>query len=106
MQSYAIAEQQISASSQYSADHSKNRGRLNTVRTGTKKGGWSARTNDDNQWLQIELGEGYTKVIRVATQGRSDSNQWVETYKLQYSDDEVDFRYYKEQGQTTEKVRC
>jgi len=45
------------------------------------------------------------KVTRVATQGRySVYNQWVTKYKLQYSDDGVNFQYYKEQGQTTDKV--
>ena len=105
MASYAIKEQQISASSQYSADHSTNRGRLNTVKTGNKQGAWSARTNDDNQWLQIELGRENTRVTRVATQGRSDLDQWVKTYKLQYSDDGENFQYYRQQGQTTDKVR-
>ena len=105
MANYAITDRQITASSQYSDGHSRNRGRLNVVKTGNKQGAWSARTNDGNQWLQIELGEENTKVTRVATQGRSDIDQWVKTYKLQYSDDGENFHYFREQGQTTEKVR-
>ena len=105
MADYAITDKQISASSYYGANYTPNRGRLNTVLTGTRKGGWAAHTNDSSQWLQIELGREYTKVTRVATQGRSDTDQWVGTYKLQYSDDGENFQYYREQGKTTNKVR-
>ena len=105
MASYAIAEQQITASSQYSDAHSKNRGRLNTVKTENKHGAWSSRPSDANQWLQIKLGTESTKVTRVATQGRNGYDQWVETYKLQYSDDGENFQHYREHKQTTDKVK-
>lgn len=43
----------------------------------------------------------------VATQGRrsSNANQWVTKYKLQYSDDETSFKYYREPGQASDKVQ-
>jgi len=38
-------------------------------------------------------------VTRVATQGRNAAySQWVTKYKLQYSDDGVNFQYYQENG--------
>ena len=104
MESGKITDKQLSASSQYNANHGVNRARLRTKITGNKQGAWVPRTNDGNQWLQIDLGGKYTKVKRVGTQGRFNSNQWVITYKLQYSDDGVNFQYYREQGQTTDKV--
>ena len=59
------------------------------------------------RWItpsEIELGSEYTNVTRIATQGGSDLDQWVETYKLQYSDDGVNYQYYREQGATEDKV--
>ena len=104
MEDGVITDTQVRASSHYDANHRPERGRLNMQITGNKQGGWVTRTNNADQWLQIDLGEQYTKVTRVATQGRFQFNQWVKTYKLQYSDDGVNFQYYKEQGQTTDKV--
>ena len=72
-------------------------------RIGYQGGSWIARKNDLNQWLQIDLG-GYTTLTRVATQGRSDADQWVTKYKLQYSDDGVIFQFYKEPQKTAAKV--
>ena len=49
--------------------------------------------------MQIDLGNQHTKVTRVATQGRNAAySQWVTKYKLQYSDDGVNFQYYQENG--------
>lgn len=76
-------------------------GRLNHNKHGSA---WSAGTNDDKQWLQIDLGNPNTVVTRAATQGRNAHNQWVTTYSLQFSGDGLNFQYYKEQGQTEKKV--
>jgi len=100
-----ITDGQISASSQYSSHHSPNRSRLNIQASEAKKGAWSASTDDLNQWLQIDMVNQYTTVTRVATQGRNDYVQWVTKYALQFSDDGVDFQYYREQGQNTYKVK-
>lgn len=43
-------------------------------------------------------------VTGVATQGRSDYPQIVTKYKLLYSQDGKDFLYYRETGQTEDKV--
>ena len=36
-----------------------------------------------------------TKIIRIAIQGRPDSSQWVTTFWLSSSQDNVNFVYYK-----------
>ena len=96
----ALTELQISASTEWDFDHSANIGRLfKTFRAGA----WSAGINDGNQWIQLDLGGRRIKVTRVATQGRY-NGQSVTTYKLQYSENTVNFYYYKEQGQTSDKV--
>ena len=98
MESKAIADAQISASSQMNGSHSAPQARLHF------KAGWSALKSDLHQWLQVDLGS-YTTVTRVATQGVKDGNkQWVTKYRLQYSDDGMTFQYYKERGDTSAKV--
>ena len=98
MENGAILDEQITASSQSNSDHAPFQGRLHFQKS------WTAGTTNLHQWLQVDLGSQYTKVTRVATQGRNDAAQWVTKYKLSYSDDGVNFQYHKEQGQTTAKV--
>ncbi len=106
MEHGAITDGQISASSEWDANHAAIQGRLNFHQAGSKMGAWSALTNDANQWLQVDLGSYYTKVTRVATQGRDGAhNQWVTMYQLQYGNNGVNFRYYREQGKTASKVK-
>ena len=102
----AISDSQISASSQLDSSHAVTQARLHFKATSGKAGSWSAGINDVNQWLQIDLGSRHTNVTSVASQGRNDSLQWVTKYKLQYSNDGVNYQYYREQGQTADKVKC
>ena len=107
MASGAISDGQISASSQWDGNHASSQGRLNFQAVPGKAGSWSALTNDANQWLQIDLGinwgNQHIKVTRVATQGRNGYSQWVTRYKLQYSDDGVNFLNYQQKW--ADKVR-
>ena len=105
MQNGAIQDSQIKASSEWDGNHAAIQGRLHFKAIPGKAGSWSARSNDMNQWLQIDLGNQHTKVTRIATQGRNAYNQWVTKYKLLFSDNGVNFHYYKEQGNQAIKVR-
>ena len=106
MENGAISDAQISASSQWDNYHGPRRARLNGKRSaGNGVGAWCAITNDIYQWLQVDLRK-YTTVTRIATQGRSDwGNQWVTKYRLQYSEDGVNFHFYKALGQDSAMVR-
>ena len=105
MESGEISDGQISASSRWGANYDAIQGRLHFQAGGDKAGSWSAETNGRDQWLQIDLGNHYTKVTSVATQGRNgQKSQWVTQYKLQYSDDGVKFQFYRERGEKTNKV--
>ena len=107
MESRAITDGQITASSEWNRndyDHAAIQGRLHFTAGDGKTGAWSAGRNDDNQWLQVDLLGQYI-VTRVATQGRNGYSQWVRKYKLQYSDDGKNFQYYREQVETTDKVK-
>ena len=105
MKSGVISDGQITASSQFDANHAPFQGRLGFRKIPWKAGSWSAARNDFNQWLQVDLGIQYFKVRRVATQGRNDAAQWVTKYKLQYGNDVVSIQYYREQGQVVNKVK-
>ena len=95
MESGAILDTQISASSHYPGD-APQQARLR------RPGSWGA-TDDINEWLQIDLVNPNTSVTGVATQGFG-LWDWVTTYKLQYCNNGVNFTYYKEQGQIADRV--
>ena len=105
MQSNAIPNAHIRASTEWDKNHAAIQGRLHFKAGGGKQGAWSARSNDVNQWLQVDLGNKHTEVTGVATQGRNAYGQWVTKYKLQYSHDGVNFYYYKDHEQSGTKVR-
>ena len=106
MENGAILDEQITSSSQRDENHAPFQGRLHFQASGRKQGSWVAASSDVHQWLQIDFGSQFTKVTRVATQGRNGvCCEWVSRYKLQYCDNGVNFQYYREQGQTADKVR-
>jgi len=98
MESGAMSDAQISASSQWNAYHAAKQARLHFQARPGIAWSWAARTNHVNQWLQIDLGYQYTNVTLVATQGRNAYFQRVTICKLQYSDDGVNFQNYSEHG--------
>ena len=97
MESLAISDAQISASSQWDVNHAAIQGRLNFKAGSGKQGGWLAKYNNQDQWLQADLGSS-KKVTHLATQGRNGYDQWVTSYKVEYSNDGSSFLYYQEQG--------
>ena len=79
-----IPDSALTASTVYSAVCAPMRARLNLAAASGKVGSWCVKTNNVNQWLQIDLGSP-TTVTKVATQGRQDSSQWITSYSLSYS---------------------
>ena len=53
------------------------------------------RYNNARQWLNIDLGT-ISRVKRISTQGRYDADQWVTSYTVSYSVDNIKFYPYKE----------
>ena len=94
-----ISDAQISASSHWDSNHAAVNGRLDFP------GAWTALIDDENQWLQVDLGNQHTTVTHVATQGGHANRAWVKTYKLQYSENVVRLQYYYEEGKSVVKVR-
>lgn len=103
MESGTISNGQIRASSEYAAHLAASCGRLH-LQLGGCHGSWAAADRDVNQWLQVDLVNQHTTVTGVATQGRTENNQWVKTYRLQYGNN-GELQDYKQQGETTIKVK-
>ena len=106
MESGDISNGQVSASSEWDGNHAAIQARLYFEAAPGKAGSWSAKYNNLDQWLQIDLGSKH-EVTGLATQGRNGYGQWVTKYKVQYSDNGVNFQYYiyMEQGQAAIKVK-
>ena len=105
MQSGAIPDSHITASSEDDDNAAASRSRLYILKSRSLYAAWLPSTQDQDQWLQIDVGELLSVVTAVATQGRGDYSRWVTSYKLQYSDkNTTDFQFYTEQGSTDSKV--
>ncbi|XP_033111515.1 retinoschisin-like [Anneissia japonica] len=82
----SIPADQLTASSEWRPSHGSQRGRLNTLYISHNEGtgAWSARFNDQNQWIQVDLGT-LKNVRGVITQGRNNEMQWVTSYEVRHS---------------------
>ncbi|CAH3032297.1 unnamed protein product, partial [Pocillopora meandrina] len=105
MESGAIFDSQITASSVYNDNLAARNARLHFKGSENplKRAGWVPKGKTTNQWLQVDLQQ-TTRVIGIATQGRHDQGQWVTKYKLQYGDDGLSFRVYKRNGDISDTV--
>ena len=97
MQSGRIKNHMITSSSAWDRYHGPYLARLNRIRRGRYMGAWSARYNNHYQWLQVDFGRA-AKIIKISTQGRQDTNQWVTQYYVTRSLDTVHFMHYKERN--------
>ena len=82
----SLADSALSGSSQYNSYHGYIRSRLNTAAGGGYTGAWSSASNSQGQYIQADLGT-VRRIESIATQGRQDSGQWVQTYRFTYSVD-------------------
>jgi hypothetical protein len=94
MQNGRIPDSAIMASTEYNAASKAINGRLHFLLRSGRYGAWIAKTNDIFQYLQVNFGD-WTKVTRVAIQGRQDAAQWVKSFSLSYGYDPVFFKTYK-----------
>ena len=100
MESCVISDAQISASSERNMYHKAIQGRPNFLAMGGVQGGWSAFVNDQNQWLQADIGTNKT-VTHLGTQGRNAANEWVTSYtEVGYSTDGASFHFYQKRTLT------
>ncbi len=99
MRNGLISDSQISASSEWDPNLSSSNSRLFYAPNGDRTGSWSSKTNDNNQWLQVDF-ERPTAIVGVSTQGRAGNptEQYVTNYTLSYSQDGVSFHAYRPHG--------
>ena len=98
-----ITDSQLKASSEHDSNHGVTNARLNRPAQSGTTGAWSAKTNDANQWIQADLGF-QQSVAGVMLQGRQDGPQWVTKFKVQYSDDGVNWKYVQQTNNQGEMV--
>ncbi len=104
METNAIRDNDITASSELKADHGARNARLNQLSQSDRIGAWSAEMSDTEQWIQVNLTE--SQLVRgVMTQGRADCDEWVTKYTVQYSNDSVTWYNVTGENQTA-MVSC
>nr|XP_033803133.1 contactin-associated protein-like 5 isoform X2 [Geotrypetes seraphini] len=81
------------SSSELPGAHSPSFAKLNR-RDGV--GGWSPLDSNEQQWLQIDLGD-RVEITAVATQGRYGSSDWVTSYLLMFSDTGRNWKQYRQE---------
>ena len=96
MEDDSILDSQLTASSEYNPNHGPHLARLDAV-AGAGIGGWAALTLDSNQWIQVDFDGTLKTVSGIITQGRQDYAQWVTEYRVQYSNDGVNWKYVKDE---------
>lgn len=87
LESGAIPDSQLSASAFFTTFEPEN-GRLN--KTGNS---WASNVSNTSQWFEVDLGQIET-ILAVASQGRENYDQWVTSYRIQYSNDGSTFTDY------------
>ena len=112
MENGTIQDSDITASSAFNVNYGPEKARLHMKEwtPGGYRAGWLTQTNDDRQWIEINLKQ-VMKVTKIATQGgyyykNKDSKgyYWVTSYSLSYRVDIDDtYNYYDDQN--SKKVR-
>ena len=102
MEDRNISDSQITASTTYGAIFAAKNARLHHQGGNNIAGAWAAGIGDVDPWLQVDFGARAT-LVKVATQGRFDADEWVSNYSLNYGHDGTQFEVYKESGEI--KVR-
>ncbi|XP_055959260.1 hemocytin [Patella vulgata] len=89
-------DNQFLSSSSLSSYSGPERSRIGTNPTSVYTGAWVAKVNDKDQWIEVRFNEPHV-VTNIRTQGREGFNQWIKAYKIEYSTDGTQFKYYEEQ---------
>ena len=103
LESYAIPDSAVTASSMVDIYHKPGNGRLHfqKVPSPLRYGAWATAgahyLTAKDSWFQVDFGS-WRKVTIIATQGRQDALQWVTKYRVSYSYDGIFFKDYMEGG--------
>ncbi|XP_028411990.1 EGF-like repeat and discoidin I-like domain-containing protein 3 [Dendronephthya gigantea] len=97
MENGDIKDEQITASSELDINHRAANGRLNFTQPDGRRGAWSSKHEDVNQWLQVDF-QRSTLVTGISTQGRRDNHQFVRKYTISFSKDGENFQNFSQRG--------
>ncbi|XP_028407277.1 lactadherin-like [Dendronephthya gigantea] len=92
MQSSAILDSQLTASSFEFWDRTAAKARLNAAKA------WVRHGTDTKPWVKVDF-LGRIKLTGILTQGRGAYDCWVTSFTMSTSNDDVDYPAYKEFGQ-------
>lgn len=96
MENGSIPNDAIKASSELDEPHSASRARLNTKPEAEMMGAWVPLENNENQWLQVDLGK-VTRLTKIAVQGEAgESSRHVKEFTVSCSLDGEEFSPYRE----------
>ena len=94
-----VKDSQITASSQRNQLYAAKNARLNFQGRVGRKAAWIAKSNNDQEWLQVDL-QHEVDLTGVSSQGRHGCtyNQWVESYTVSHSNNGRYFIDFKQNG--------
>ena len=99
-----IVSSQITSSSELDETAKARNARLKLEENdGENVGAWIASSDDTTPWLKVDLKSNATLRV-IATQGRSDADEWITSYEVSYSIDGLAFEKYEENGQVKVKL--
>ena len=84
MESGEVADERLSASTEFNTTTSAAKARLNNLASDGSIGAWVAGTDDLNQWLKVSLFR-QINITGVMIQGRPSADQWVTKFKVETS---------------------
>ncbi|WAQ93429.1 MFGM-like protein [Mya arenaria] len=88
-----VSDSQLSASTSFNFSYEATNGRLMQQPSGTNGGAWMPRFFDTQQFIQVDFGHP-EKISGVVTQGRQDTDQWVESFLIETSLDGIHWYKY------------
>merc|ERR1719193_2030610 len=89
-----LADEQITASSEYSATYKAANGRIDQP----SGYAWTPDINDKTPWIQVDFKES-KKISGIKTQGRSNADWWVTQYSILYGNAVDSMKYITKGGQ-------
>jgi len=83
-----LAQNGVTTSSNYNQFHDHRACFLDAPVRPHGSAAWCSQALNQDQWIKVDLGK-EVSVCRVATQGRGDCGQWVKSYRLEHSQDNI-----------------
>ena len=99
MESGYIPNSALTASSVWGSAYGPENARLHYKGGSGRKGGWISSHQDHEQWLQVDFGT-EKQVTGISIQGYYNSDYWLKSFSLRYSNDGSYFHHYQPDSHT------